>query len=217
MHIEMLRFIKVYCLLGSFWLFSDQAIEDSVIIVLTICHASFIMYTYKGFVSIFSKCSLVVIISFWQRTMLTILNFRVISSTHWVGDNNIIALSRIYLESIFKYIKHKNVKACLAANWFYHREVIITRQQQSALFNCRSFRTSELRVVAEYLEIDGHHHYELSNNKRNCVAQKSFKFRYLVLLNKVAHKHLLIFYILNTSIKANLSSLLNKIYSLSFR
>ena len=65
-----------------------------------------------------------------------------------------------FYESIF-------VKACLAANWFYHREVIITRQQQSALFNCRSFCTSELRVVAEYLEIDGHHHYELSNNKRN--------------------------------------------------
>ena len=72
--------------------------------------------------------------------------------------------------SLHKYNKfHETifVKACLAANWFYHREVIITRQQQSALFNCRSFCTSELRVVAEYLEIDGHHHYELSNNKRN--------------------------------------------------
>ena len=27
-----------------------------------------------------------------------------------------------------------------------------------------------VRVVVEFLEIDSHHHYELSNNKRNCAA-----------------------------------------------
>ena len=49
-------------------LFSDRAIEDSVLIVLTICHASFIMYPQQALIRIRGS---IVLVSQFSSTIYT--------------------------------------------------------------------------------------------------------------------------------------------------
>ena len=96
---------------------------------------------------------------------------RIIDQSHYKISLSIICHRR----NIFQAIKQK---ACLAANRFYHREVIITRQQQSALFNCRSFCTSVNITCGKgwiFRNWWSSSLQELSNNKRNSLAQKRFQ------------------------------------------
>jgi len=72
----------------------------------------------------------------------------------------------------FRLYKTQNSKGLIGG-----KLVLSQRSNHNEATTIGSFQLSiiphvRVRVVAEYLEIDGHHHYELSNNKRNCVAQK---------------------------------------------